>query len=139
MSLFGDYSLERRRERVMILYAYRVIIGMLEFPWIEPYLERGIKLRPRYVQGAPQRVRRVRHSSFFYKGAQLYNLIPVELRQVEEIVAADQSHVNTFKGKLDKFLEQIRDEPSVGGGQRGAATNSLICQVPVYRVDGGCV
>ena len=77
------YSLERRRERVMILYAYRIIIGLLDFPWIEPYFERGIRLRPRYVQGAPQRVRKVRHSSFFYKGAQLYNLLPIELRQLE--------------------------------------------------------
>ena len=117
----------------MILYAYRVIIGLLDFPWIESYLERGIKLRPSYVQGAPQRVRRIRHSSFFYKGAQLYNLIPIELRQLEEIAIADQSHVNVFKEKLDKFIEQVPDEPSVGGGQRVAATNSLICQVPMFR------
>ena len=38
------YSLERRRERVMIMYAYRIIIGLLDFPWIEPYYERGIRL-----------------------------------------------------------------------------------------------
>ena len=43
------YSLERRHRRIIILYAYRVIIGLLNFPWLESYLERGIKLRPRYV------------------------------------------------------------------------------------------
>ena len=75
----------------------------------------------------------MRHSSFFYKGAQLYNLLPVELRQLEEIEEAHQGHVNSFKGKLDKFVEMIPDEPNVGGGQRAAATNSLICQVPVFR------
>ena len=126
------YSLERRRERIMILYAYRVIIGLLDFPWIEAFMERGIKLRPRYVQRATLRVRRVRHSSFFYKGAQLYNLLPIELRQLEELSEPHQGNVNDYKGKLDKFLEQIPDEPNVGGCQRAAANNSLICQVPVY-------
>ena len=127
------YSLERRRERVMILYAYRVIIGLLDFPWIEPYHERGIRLRPRYVQKAPQRIRRIRHSSFFYKGAQLYNLLPEDLRQLQLIDIPHQGHVNEYKGKLDKFIERIPDEPSVGGLARVAANNSLICQVPVYR------
>ena len=61
----------------------------------------------------------------------------MELRQLEEIEVADQSHVNTFKGKLDKFLELIPDEPNAGGGQRGAATNSLICQVPFFNRSNG--
>ena len=129
------YSLERRRERVMILYAYRLIIGLLDFPWFEPnedFQGSGIKLKAKYNNRAPTAVKRCRHSSFFYKGAQLYNLLPVDLRQVEEIDEPNQSHINAFKEKLDKFLMKIPDEPSVANVPRSAATNSLICQVPLY-------
>ena len=127
------YSLERRRERNMILYAYRVIIGLLKFPWFEVYEERGIQIQRRYNRRAAAKVRRSRHSSLFYKGAQLYNLLPIELRQFEEIDSPDQGHVNAYKDKLDKYLEQIPDIPSVGGSPRVATTNSLICQIPVFR------
>ena len=47
------YSLERRRERFIILYAYRVIIGLIQFPWFEAFEERGIKLRSKYNSKAP--------------------------------------------------------------------------------------
>ena len=82
------YSLERRRERILILYVYRVLIGLLEFPWFEAYedhLNTGIKLKRKYNQRAPAKIRRKRHSSLFYKGAQLYNLLPPDSRQFEEI------------------------------------------------------
>ena len=129
----GAYSLERRRERFFILYAYRVIIGLIKFPWFEAYVERGIKLRAKYNPKAPRLVKRRRFSSFFYKAPQLYNLLPEELRQVEEIDEPHQGHVDAFKGKLDKFLSVIPDQPNVPGLQRVAATNSLICQIPTYR------
>ncbi len=115
---------------------HRVIIGLLKFEWFDAYEEHeegGIKLRAKYKRRAPVKVRRCRHSSFFYKGPQLYNLLPVQLRQVEEIDVPDQRHIDSFKVKLDKFLEHIPDEPTVAGRPRVAATNSLICQIPIYR------
>ena len=130
------YSLERRRERILILYAYRVLIGLVKFPWFEAYEdheENGIKLKRKYNQRAPAKVRRIRHSSLFYKGAQLYNLLPSELRQFEEIVTPHQSHVNAYKERLDKFLELVLDEPSAGRTGRVVTTNSLICQIPTFR------
>ena len=127
------YSLERRRERFMILYAYRVIIGLIKFPWFEAYLERGIKLRSKYRRTAPAKIRRVRHSSFFYKGPQLYNLLPESLRQFQEIAEPTQEHVEEFKKKLDEYLEKIPDEPKAPGRGRAATTNSLICQILLYR------
>ena len=130
------YSLERRRERFIILYAYRVIIGLINFPWFHAYVERGgILLRARYNPRAPENVKRSRHSSFFYKAPQLFNLLPPTLRQMEEIVAPGQQHVASFKEKLDKFLEKIPDQPGVEelNGGRVAATNSLICQIPIFK------
>ena len=132
----GIYSAERRRERFMILYAYRVIIGIINFQWFEAHEEnpgQGIKLIPKYNRRASKSTRRSRHSSFFYKGPQLYNLLPLELRQVEEIAEPHQSHVDDFKIKLDKFLTLIPDEPTVQERGRPATTNSLICQIPLYR------
>ena len=92
------YSLERRRERNMILYAYRVVIGLLMFQWSEAHedhQDEGIKLRPRYNNRAPARVKRCRHSSFFYKGPQLYTLLPAELGQFKEISEPRKEHVET--------------------------------------------
>ena len=117
----------------MILYAYRVIIGLIQFSWFEAFEERGIKLLSKYNFKSPLKIRRVRHSSFFYKGPQLYNLLPEHLRQFEAIDEPNQGHVDSFKGELDKYLEMIPDEPTVAGRTRGAATNSLICQIPLYN------
>ena len=129
------YSLERRRERFMILCVYRVLIGLMVYEGFEVYMERGIKVKAKYDKQAPRKIRGIRHSSFFYKGPQLYNLLPSELRQFEEIENPEQHHVNEFKEHLDKFLELIPDQPSVPelNKYRAAATNSLICQVPVLK------
>ena len=128
------YSLERRRERFLILYAYRVIIGMINFPWFAAYVERGgILLRAKYNRRAPNRVKRSRHASFFYKAPQLYNLLPPSLRVFEAIDSPTQENIDKFKEKLDKFLERIPDQPDAEKLKRPATTNSLICQVPLYK------
>ena len=129
----GAYSLERRRERFFILYAYRVVIGLIRFHWFEAYVERGIKLRAKYNNRATQFTKRRRFSSFFYKAPQLNNLLPVELRQEEHLINPHQINVNEFKVKLDKFLEKIPDQPTTPGLHRAATSNSLICQIPLYR------
>ena len=69
------------------------------------------------------------------KGPQVYNLLPPELREFEEIDTPTQKHVDTFKKKLDTFLCKIPDQPSVDdlNAQREADSNSLICQVPIFR------
>ena len=92
-------------------------------------------LRARYNRRASNRVKRSCHSSFFYKGPQLYNLLPPGLRKLEEIVTPTQLHVDAFKADLDKFLEKIPDQPDVDGlsKTRNANTNSLICQIPVFK------
>ena len=127
------YSLERRRERFLILYVYRVLIGLMDFNWFEVYYDRGIRVKPKYNSKAPLKVRRIRHKSFFYKGPQLYNLLPTELRQLENIDEPNQGHVDAFKKKLDEYLTRIPDQPNVPGLSRVAATNSLICQIPLYN------
>ena len=98
-------------------------------------MERGLKIRTKYNRNAPSNIRKLRHSSFFYKGPQIYNLLPLELRQFEEIESPCQSHVDEYKKKLDKYLEVIPDQPDVPelNQLRQATNNSLICQIPVFK------
>ena len=103
------------------------------FQWFEVYMERGVRLRPRYNKKAPKWIRKIRHNSLFYKGPQLFNLLPSELRQHEFIDTPGQEHVDAFKKKLDDHLLNIPDQPNVPGLTRAATTNSLICQIPVYN------
>ena len=63
------YSLERRRERFVVLCVYRVLIGLMAFQGFEVYLERGVKIKPKYNKKAPQGIRKIRHSSFFLQGS----------------------------------------------------------------------
>ena len=125
------YSLERRRERFIILYIYRFIIGLVKIQCFEVYVERGIKVKRKFKQTAPATVRKLRQSSFFYRGPQLYCLLPEDLRQWEEIATPDKTHVMSFKAKLDKYLADIPDQPTTPGLQREAETNSLVHQIPL--------
>ena len=119
----------------MILTVYRIIIGAMEYHGLETYMERGLRVRTKYEQRANQAIRRIRHSSFFYKGPQMYNLMPVEMRQFEEVENPGQIQVNQFKKKVDVFLEVVPDQPAVAelNQQREATLNTLICQVPVFK------
>ena len=86
------YSLERRRERFIILCVYRVMLGLMEYEGFEVYVERGIKIKTKYDKRAPACIRKIRHSSFFYKGPQIYNPLPEHLRRFEAVDHPDQSH-----------------------------------------------
>ena len=70
-------------------------------------------------------MRRARESSLAHRGAILFNLLPIGLRNM----ATD--HQDTFKLNLDTWLMQIADEPTVPGRQRAAATNSLVDQLAI--------
>ena len=126
------YSLERRRERYIIIYMYKFIIGFITLPTFEIDMGgRGIKVQRKFNQAAPKKVRNLRKNSFFYRGPQLYNLLPISLRQPENITIPAQTNVNQFKKKLDEFLATIPDQPTAAGLVREAETNSLIHQIQI--------
>ena len=58
------------------------------------------------------------------KGALIFNLLPAEVRNI------DSHSVDIFKTKLDKFLKNIPDQPTIDGFGRSAETNSLLDQIP---------
>ena len=75
---------------------------------------------------APAVVKKAREASLKVKGSSLFNLIPTELRNMSGTVLQ-------FKAGLDKWLSSIPDQPTVGGRQRAAQTNSLLDQVPMHQ------
>ena len=81
-----------------------------------------------HVSGqAPPAVRRAREASLQVKGAQLFNLIPKDLRNMTGTVLQ-------FKAGLDTWLSNIPDQPTINARQRAAMTNSLLDQVPMHPI-----
>ena len=59
-----------------------------------------------------------RDKSFVTRGPIIYNSLPKDLREYE-------GSLDTFKRKLDRFLEGITDKPPVPGYRDAAEGNSL--------------
>ena len=73
-----------------------------------------------------------KHTALVRAGPQLYNLLPKEMRELENITQPGPNNVIAFKTKLDNFLSHIPDQPTTPGLPRQAKTNSLVDQVK-YR------
>ena len=116
------YSLERRRERYMICYTYKIVIGLVVNPGlaITYDLRRKIRVGPKPVSmRSPNWIRKARHSSFFFKASKLYNCIPLHLWESEDINIPTKNHVNSFKKKLEDYLSTTPDVP-------GTQMNSIL-------------
>ena len=128
------YSLERRRERFMILYIYKIRLGLVPDLGLQfEYNSRtGTKVTPKLNRKAPTWVTSIRQHTLCTKGPLLYNLLPKELRMTENITDPGKQHVNSFKTKLDKWLHLIPDQPTIDELGRAASTNSIIHQVAMH-------
>ena len=126
------FSLQRRRERYMIIYIWKIIHGLVPdvgLTYAPTNDNDGLRLRLPHLNG-PAHVRNLMESSLLYHGARLYNLLPKELRSTKNTEGKDIS-VDSFKHKLDQFLWTIPDEPSPSKPprSRNAETNSIIHQL----------
>ena len=75
-----------------------------------------------YPAHAPAAVRRAREASLSVQGAQLFNLLPRDLRDTLT------GTVDQFKAGLDSWLSTIPDQPTIPGRLRAAQSNSLLDQ-----------
>ena len=80
------------------------------------------------ARGAPAAVRRARECSLGVRGARLFNLLPASLRN-------ETGNFIKFKKHLDIFLSGVPDQPTVPGLARAAASNSLLDQLPLLRLE----
>ena len=78
------------------------------------------------VRAAPSLVRNARERSLGVRGANLFNLLPEQLRSM------NTDHIDLFKNHLDVFLSSIPDQPTMTGLGRGAESNSLLHQLPIF-------
>ena len=126
------YSLERRRERYMIVYIWRILehqVPDFTANWIHSINEEGRLGRrsnsPPVNNYASSDIKKVRYSSLSVRGPQLFNVLPAELRNLKNC------SVESFKRALDRFLSTIPDEPLIPGYtvMRRADSNSIVDMV----------
>ena len=120
------YSLERRRERYMVLYIWKVLEG------ISPNISngpsgitpkeserRGRECKvPNVRSSTSMRIQSIRRSSFGIKGPRLFNCLPKHIRDLRNMT------VEKFKLQLDKFLSTLPDEPLIPGYTQYRRVNS---------------
>ncbi|CAL4151021.1 unnamed protein product [Meganyctiphanes norvegica] len=126
------YSLERRRERYLIINAWQQIEGLTENVL-------GLKARrlgrsrrivsakiPIGINGKriKERDRTLIHNSTARKSERLFNVLPQSIRNITKTTT------ETFKRHLDKWLSSIPDTPKIDGygANVAAETNSIFHQ-----------
>ena len=122
------YSLERRRERYIAIYIWRILEGHVPnfdittiFSQWHPRRGREC-LVPRVLGSAPSSVQRVCYDSLPIRGPRIFNSLPQSIRNITNV------DVNTFKARLDGYLALVPDEPLIPGytRYRGSNSNSLL-------------
>ena len=128
------YSLERRRDRYMVIYVWKVIQGhapnllgrdKVVSTNANPRLGRYCLLPP-LNKKAPNYVQTLRENSFSVYGPKLFNELPTELRNFDGSLAS-------FKCRLDKFLSTVEDQPYDPSKLKLADSNNLRDQIRCAR------
>ena len=118
------YSLERRRERYIVIYLWKILENIV------PNLTNSIDVtnsnrrgRLCVVKQAPAgKAGSLLYNSFRYKAVRLFNCLPREVRD------KTRCSVDSFKSVLDTFLTKLEDTPGRPEGQ-----NSLMKAVDEWR------
>ena len=121
------YSLERRRERYIILYAFKIIAGLVPNPGITWHfsLRRGVLIDIPFIsQKSSGFAQSLKFNSFFCKTARLFNCLPIDVRALT-------GSVDSIKYNLDNFLRKVPDEPRLVGYTQSArsCSNSIYDQI----------
>ena len=130
----GMYSLERRRERYLIINAWQQVEGIkenvLKLEVSNYNLETGSIGRRRCIKSPAipttinSRNRTMIHNSTARQMERLFNALPYKLQTVTNV------KTETFKRKLDGWLKMIPDTPRIDdyGASVSAVTNSIVEQ-----------
>ena len=131
---FHLHSLERRRERYRIIYTWKILGEIVPNLTSERNrIKSTTSLRfgrkcviPPVPKHATSGVKSLREASFCIQGARLFNVLPMEIRNISNV------ELSVFKTKLDEFLRTIPDEPLSPGytDARQAESNSLLHMMP---------
>ena len=136
LKLLKLYSLERRRERYIIIYTWKLLNDKI--PNIEG--EKGIKKKfserkgtecqipPMKSTRVMQRVQSMIDNSLVVKGPKLFNKLPRDLRDFS-------GNLEGFKKRLDDFLVNIPDQPVLPTAEyaQSVTSNSLLEKIRLPR------
>jgi len=128
------YSLERRRERYIIIYIWKIINKLVPNLSTDPSTAITTKEHPRHgitciirniPRTAPARISSISSASLSVRGCKLFNCLPKLVRGIKD------STVDHFKKHLDSFLKKIPDQPCLPHYYKMARSNCLIHQLEV--------
>ena len=110
LSFLNLMSLQRRRERYMILHMWKILNNKtsndLNICFHES-LRFGLQATVPPMNSTNQKAKTLYDMSFAVKGPQLWNSIPADITHLDTI--------NCFKTHLDKFLHEVPDQPPITG------------------------
>ena len=122
-------SLERRRERYLIIYTWRILQGQVPNPSTKlssfTTVRNGTFCRiPRVRTSASAKVQTLRRNSFAFKGPRLFNKMPQCIRDISGCSTTE------FKKKLDDVLKMYPDQPRLQGmGAFSSSTSNSLLDV----------
>ena len=110
------FSLERRRERYIILYTFKIIFGTVPNPgisWCRTITRRGRLIDvPKLKSSVSHKGSTLKYYSFRFVCARLFNCLPLSIRNFEPV---GLNPIDLLKLKLDASLHTLRDEPRLNG------------------------
>ena len=110
LSSLRVYSLQRRRERYIVIYIWKILEGLVPNFGVD-VRDNGRLGRycivPHIKTSAPVRNQNIRFSSLAVNGPRLFNTMPIHIRNITSC------SVESFKHALDKHLQSIVDQPRV--------------------------
>ena len=131
---FKLYSLERRRERYLVIYAWKILEGLVDNPNDKVASRNHVRLGriidiPSWTNSNSTKISNQKHNFFLKKAPRMFNKLP---RQIRDISGTE---VQSFKRAVDHFLQNIPDHPTAGSLpiHREAATNSLESWLPLIK------
>ena len=120
------YSQERRRERYQVIFLWKISQGLVSGYDVTFTSEgrRGRVIVPKtVVRSSPAMVRNAREQSLGVRGAQLFNILPDNIRSL------NSEHAELFK---NIFLSSVPDQPTIAGQGRAKESNSFLHQLPLF-------
>jgi hypothetical protein len=108
LSFLRLYSVERRSERLKVLYTWKVLENLAPNYGItvnQTSTSGRLCGVPPLITGIPESVKNLRLRSLQHIGLSLWNSLPAELRAVTGVAPV------TFKAKLDAYLLMLPDHP----------------------------
>ena len=133
LKMLKMYSLERRREQYLAIYAWKIINNYVPNPGLKITNNQrtGIHVSKFEIEHRlPGWLGKIKKNSTLLKCAVIFNSLPKYLRT--EGIAENPLK---FKRELDKFLMNIPDQPTIPGRSRSANSNSLTDQIVIYSIN----